>query len=210
MRTISAFASSLLLFSPTYVYGQVVFLSAQGRSASGVPMGPIGSSLGLDLSNFLGNPVSFPPTQQAVSSWEGAGSTQSGPININSAMNTLLTGNQVAQGTPGGQMMMVAQPINGDPNAPFICAIDQTAEAQVGSWTSVDVSAQAQTRRRGVVTTPFPLVVNLPEDMECTGSFPGYKSKKVCLIRCQNFQINGPSGGVMPFEQLRTRRRPTF
>ena len=51
----------------------------------------------------------------------------------------------------------------------------------------------------GVTTTDFPVKVQMPAGMTCTGSVGG--ATNVCIVRLQNSALAGPFGGSAAFTQ---------
>ncbi|EPS39384.1 hypothetical protein H072_6834 [Dactylellina haptotyla CBS 200.50] len=212
--TLAACSVSLLAAS---VAGHANILSVQGLKA-GVQAGPVGLVLGLDPSTPR-NGAAIDPNQRDVtiflqrtmSIWAGCGqSILSGVHKPEVMIPKLAAKGQIAQALAGGQLFMVLHQVNGDGNGPFTCGIDTLATAGKGSFKKIDIAKQVPGQNptlNAVVTTQFPLIVNIPEDIQCQGTF-GSK-KNICLIRCQNFAINGPFGGCIPFE-LVTSLRASF
>jgi hypothetical protein len=196
--------------------GHSVILSAQGLKA-GNPAGPVGQALAVDPSTPRTYAAVEPNqrdttifNQRAMSLWSGCGQTiEFGVHKPEELIPKLASKGQIAQALAGGQLSMVLHQINGDGNGPYTCAVDSTATARKGSWKKIEVAKQVPGQSpelNAVVTTQFPFIVNLPSDLQCTGSFAlanGTVKKNICLLRCQNFAENGPYGACVPFELVK-------
>ncbi|KAF3925802.1 hypothetical protein ABW20_dc0102077 [Dactylellina cionopaga] len=204
------------------VSGHCVFLSAQGLTTTGAQGGPVGQALAVNPSTPRNGQsvevhqvdVTLFKERTSLKLWQTCGSSiQGGYHKADLLIPKLFEKGQVAQAMAGGQMMMILHQINGDGNGPFTCAIDSTALAKKGSWKEeLDIYTQVPGNNpvaNAVLTTQFPLIVNIPEDVKCTGKFEtstGLKKTKVCLMRCQNNATNGPFGGCIPFELVKSLR----
>ncbi|KAF3928284.1 hypothetical protein AA313_de0208727 [Arthrobotrys entomopaga] len=213
----SVAAATILVLAPS-VKGHMNILSIQGLK-DGVPAGPVGFPLGLDPSTPRNGAAVAPNqrdvtifNQKAVSLWVGCGqSIEYGVHNPATLIPKLVQRGQVAQALAGGQLQMTVHQVNGDGNGPFNCYIDSGCTATRGSFTGRTTIAKQVPGQspilNAVVTTQFPFVVNIPEDIKCNGTFAG--KSNICLMRCQNSAINGPFGGCIPFE-LVTSLRASF
>jgi hypothetical protein len=206
---LSALATASMVALIPSVAAHANILNVQGLKA-GSPAGPVGMILGLDPSTPR-NGQAVDPNQRDVtiflqrsrSLWNGCGqSIEFGVLRPADLIPKLVAKGQIAQALAGGQLYMTLHQVNGDGNGPFTCAIDPTAAAGRGGF-KVDASISRQVPGQNptlnaVLTTQFPLIVNIPAGLECTGSFGG--KNNICLMRCQNFAINGPFGGCIPFQ----------
>ncbi|KAF3936005.1 hypothetical protein ABW20_dc0110202 [Dactylellina cionopaga] len=215
-------ACSILVALAPSVSGHCVFLSVQGLTSKGEQGGPVGQALAVNPS-VPRNGVALDPNQAdttifnervSMKLWTTCGSSVQGGHHDALKLTTRLFDNgQVAQAMAGGQLMMLLHQINGDGNGPFRCGLDLTATAKKGTFTKeLDIYTQIPGNNpvaNTVVTTQFPLVVNLPKGLKCTGSFKtteGVVKKNVCMMRCQNNATNGPFGGCIPFVLVPTLR----
>ncbi|KAF3150320.1 hypothetical protein TWF569_004710 [Orbilia oligospora] len=46
----------------------------------------------------------------------------------------------------------------------------------------------------------FPFTVTIPKNIKCNGSYEG--KKNICMLRCENYALNGPFGGCLPFQLI--------
>lgn len=198
--------------------GQSVVLSAEGLTKAGSPGGPVGQALGVDPATPR-NGAAINPNQRDttiflerdLSLWSGCGkSIEFGIHKPEELIPKLASKGQIAQALSPGKLSIVLHQISGNGNGPYTCAVDSTATAQKGSWKKIVISKQVPGQSpvaNGVTTTPFPLIVDLPSDLQCTGSFAlanGNVKKNICLLRCQNPAVNGPYGACVPFELVTT------
>ncbi|KAK6502882.1 hypothetical protein TWF481_007922 [Arthrobotrys musiformis] len=109
---------------------------------------------------------------------------------------------KMAEVTPGGWLEITTFQVNDDGAGPFRCRIDGTATgAHFGSWIevinqppgvkehySVHPATNAQTHK---------LRVKIPQDVKCEVKAGKYQN--ICVMRCENYAVNGPFGGCIPF-----------
>ncbi|KAF3914274.1 hypothetical protein AA313_de0209453 [Arthrobotrys entomopaga] len=211
------FSTAAILAFVSSVHGHANIIAVQGLKA-GDPAGPQGMALGLDPATPRDG-VAVDPNQRdttifiqrTLSLWEGCGqSIEFGVHNASSMIPELVQQGQIAQALPGGQLSMVFHQINGDGNGPFMCAIDTAAVGNRGSWKQMtgltiatQVPGQSPILNAGTLVQ-YPFIVNIPANLKCTGSYGG--KDNICLMRCQNYAVNGPFGGCIPFELVTSLR----
>ncbi|KAF3316017.1 hypothetical protein TWF173_002797 [Orbilia oligospora] len=188
----------------SYVAGHALIISLQGL-VDGKNAGPMGQALGYDRSVPLnGADLRHVPIfdQRNMATWTGCGKNiLTGTIQASKVVMAQAARGEIAQAKAGGQLFMVLHQVNGDGNGPFTCAINTDGSAKRGSFKKVDIAKQvpgANPVLNAVSATNHPLIVNLPANLECTGTF-GNKAR-VCIIRCQNFATNGPFGSCAAFQ----------
>ncbi|RPA82386.1 hypothetical protein BJ508DRAFT_208309 [Ascobolus immersus RN42] len=134
----------------------------------------------------------------------GCGETlQNGEINIASSMSALVNDmGGLPQVTAGGELTMTLHQVNADGAGPYTCMIDMSGTG--ASYTSIVVTQNVPGSRRGRnrdgEASDFPLVAQLPANMQCTGSMAGMTG--ICMVRCQNPARAGPFGGCVPIQQV--------
>ncbi|KAF3099963.1 hypothetical protein TWF569_003916 [Orbilia oligospora] len=201
MHISSLIAGSMLA---SYVAGHALIISLQGL-VDGKNAGPMGQALGYDRAVPLnGQDLRHVPIfdQRSIATWNGCGKNiLTGTLQPSRVVAAQAGRGEIAQAMAGGQLFMVLHQVNGDGNGPFTCAINTDGTAKRGSFKKVDIAKQVPGQNpdlNAVSATNHPLIVNLPANLECTGTF-GTK-EKVCIIRCQNFAINGPFGSCAAFQ----------
>lgn len=100
---------------------------------------------------------------------------------------------------------MTLHQVNSDGAGPYECMLDVTGTGK--NFTSLPVSTQVpgkNGRNKKGQMTDWPLVVELPFDLKCTGSSGDLTG--ICLVRCQN--PVGPFGGCVPVQQVDTVIKP--
>ncbi|EPS35153.1 hypothetical protein H072_11413 [Dactylellina haptotyla CBS 200.50] len=120
------------------------------------------------------------------------------PNTVKPMVEKMVTMGSIPMCSAGGYLNVTFHQINGDGAGPFTCMIDQTGMAS--KFTKITVKKQADGingANAGALVKNL-LIVNIPADVKCTGTF-GSK-KNVCMIRCQNPSANGPFGACIPFE----------
>lgn len=118
------------------------------------------------------------------------------------------TGMAAAQGLPttqdDGTLQMTFHQVNQDGAGPLTAAIDATSggsdpsafkEAQM----TQDVPGIGIGGLSGAATMDFPIAVQMPAGMTCSGSVGG--ANNVCIARMQNSALAGPFGGSVAFTQ---------
>ncbi|KAF3179455.1 hypothetical protein TWF751_000306 [Orbilia oligospora] len=201
MHISSLIAGSMLA---SYVAGHALIISLQGL-VDGKNAGPMGQALGYDRAVPLnGQDLRHVPIfdQRSIATWNGCGKNiLTGTLQASRVVPAQAGRGEIAQAMAGGQLFMVLHQVNGDGNGPFTCAINTDGTAKRGSFKKVDIAKQVPGQNpdlNAVSATNHPLIVNLPANLECTGTF-GTK-ENVCIIRCQNFAINGPFGSCAAFQ----------
>ncbi|KAF3191578.1 hypothetical protein TWF788_006175 [Orbilia oligospora] len=201
MHISSLIAGSMLA---SYVAGHALIISIQGL-VDGKNAGPMGQAMGYDRAVPLnGQDLRHVPIfdQRSIATWNGCGKNiLTGTLSPSKVATAQASRGEIAQAKAGGQLFMVLHQVNGDGNGPFTCAINTDGSAKRGSFKKVDIAKQVPGQNpdlNAVSATNHPLIVNLPANLECTGTF-GNKDK-VCIIRCQNFAINGPFGSCAAFQ----------
>ncbi|KAF3901728.1 hypothetical protein AA313_de0200485 [Arthrobotrys entomopaga] len=124
-------------------------------------------------------------------------------LNTQGIVNWMVKSNQVPKVKAGGTLHMSFLQVNADGAGPFMCKIDMTAQAT--QWEANNLTITTNVPGDGGFLNPgtkkeFPLVVQLPDDLKCTGSFSGQEN--ICIVRCENFAPNGPFGGCVPVQQV--------
>ncbi|KAK6525838.1 hypothetical protein TWF281_010881 [Arthrobotrys megalospora] len=105
---------------------------------------------------------------------------------------------------PGGTLRMTVWQVNQDGGGPFKCKIDYKGTAQ--SWTSegLKVETNCQGNAHSIRSWGGPsacsLTVHLPSNLNCAGK---YDTDRICIVRCENFAVNGPFGGCVAVQQLK-------
>ncbi|KAK6516627.1 hypothetical protein TWF506_006526 [Arthrobotrys conoides] len=192
--------SSLIIGSmlASYVAGHALIISVQGL-VDGKNAGPVGQAMGYDRSVPLnGQDLRHVPifNQRGMGLWTGCGQNiLIGTIQATKVALAQAGRGEIAQAKPGGQVFVVLHQVNGDGNGPFTCGIDTTGTAARGSFKKLEIAKQVPGQNptlNAVTATNHPLIFNLPSDIECTGT--AGEKKRICIIRCQNFAINGPFG----------------
>ncbi|KAF3279812.1 hypothetical protein TWF970_003839 [Orbilia oligospora] len=201
MHISSLVAGSMLA---SYVAGHALIISIQGL-VDGKNAGPMGQAMGYDRAVPLnGADLRHVPIfdQRNIATWNGCGKNiLTGTLQPARVAAAQAGRGEIAQAKAGGQLFMVLHQVNGDGNGPFTCAINTDGSAKRGSFKKIDIAKQVPGQNpelNAVSATNHPLIVNLPANLECTGTF-GNKDK-VCIIRCQNFAINGPFGSCAAFQ----------
>ncbi|KAK6363127.1 hypothetical protein TWF730_000576 [Orbilia blumenaviensis] len=202
----SAVAASLLA---PLVAGHALIISAQGLK-DGKAAGPMGMAMGYERSVPLNGDQRHVPifNQRSMGTWNGCGQNiLAGVLGTAKWLPNQANRGEIAQATAGGQLFLVLHQVNGDGNGPFTCGIDTSATAARGKFKKIDIFRQvpgANPDLNAVATTNHPLIVNIPPDITCEGK-AGTK-ENVCLIRCQNFAINGPFGSCVAFQLVEELR----
>ncbi|KAK6499983.1 hypothetical protein TWF481_010340 [Arthrobotrys musiformis] len=112
---------------------------------------------------------------------------------------------KMARSTPGGWVEMVVWQVNDDGAGPFRCRIDETGTGtKFGAWATVVKQPPGDQWKNSV--NPWTnkqhnlLRVQLPKNIKCTAEYG--KFKNVCMLRCENYAVNGPFGGCLPFQVI--------
>ncbi|KAK6535354.1 hypothetical protein TWF694_001816 [Orbilia ellipsospora] len=111
---------------------------------------------------------------------------------------------KISRCSPGGWINIVIWQVNDDGAGPFRCRIDTTGTGQhFGGWVPTILTQPPGTQagysvNPGTNSNYHNLKVKLPPGARCKGSFG--KFDNVCLMRCENYAVNGPFGGCLPFQ----------
>ncbi|KAK6362940.1 hypothetical protein TWF730_000391 [Orbilia blumenaviensis] len=113
----------------------------------------------------------------------------------------LITNRETFDGIPkikaGGKLHVSSFQVNADGAGPFRCRIDATGQAN--KWKDLVVSKNCAGDRHSKLWPPRPYACNftveLPTTLGCTGKYGTHTT--VCIVRCENFAINGPFGGCI-------------
>jgi len=202
---ISLFSLAALV---SYTTAHAVIISAQGDGGKGSQLGgPTGYALGIDPSTPRNGAAVSPHqrdttifNQRSMGLWKGCGQTiEYGVANIDSGTTKLVQKGMLPQVSAGGFLFMVLHQITGSGNGPYVCGIDKTGAGTKFSQLAVTRQVPGQSPILNAISvTQFPFQVAMPSDLKCTGQFGG--KSNICMIRCQNFAINGPYGGCVPVQ----------
>ncbi|KIW07995.1 uncharacterized protein PV09_00941 [Verruconis gallopava] len=109
-----------------------------------------------------------------------------------------MTGGQLPQISPGGEITMTVHQVNGDGAGPYTCMIDTSGTGT--NWQAIDVTQQVpgNNGRSQARATDIPLKAAIPDGTTCTGTVAGQQN--VCMVRCQNPARAGPFGGCVPVQ----------
>ncbi|KAF3914836.1 hypothetical protein ABW20_dc0104019 [Dactylellina cionopaga] len=121
-------------------------------------------------------------------------------INAPTWIEAMAKKNEIPYVTEGGVLTMSVYQQNADGAGPYSCRISYGASPD--EWESTALEITTNVPGVGGISTnhgvQFPLVVRMPNKLECTGSYTG--AKNVCLIQCSNTARNGPFGGCIPIQ----------
>lgn len=103
-----------------------------------------------------------------------------------------------------GSISMTFHQVNQDGAGPLTAAIDPSSggtdpTAFVNAKVTQDVPGIGIGGLSGATTTDFPVKVQMPAGMTCTGTVAGVQN--VCVVRMQNSALAGPFGGSAAFTQ---------
>ncbi|KAL5353726.1 1,3-beta-glucanosyltransferase gas1 [Pseudogymnoascus australis] len=199
MHSYSLLAVAFLAVSDL-VAGHGAIISATGDQ------GGTGSAIGIDPATprdgTRRNPFQQDTTRFRGDAADACGETLGGGDNdaeTGTAAVMQLSGDQLPQISPGGQVSMTLHQVNGDGAGPYTCMIDATGTGT--NWVSMEVTTNVPGRRgrdRDGEETDFPLVANVAAGQTCTGSVAGQEN--VCMVRCENPARAGPFGGCVPVQ----------
>ncbi|KAF3909511.1 hypothetical protein AA313_de0204184 [Arthrobotrys entomopaga] len=113
---------------------------------------------------------------------------------------------QLPQCSQGGTLTWKIYTVNQDGAGPFRCRIDTTGSgAHFGAWLPINPKYQVPPLDPNLYSVSYERVyqlgyvqVQIPADTVCKGSFGGVDN--ICIMRCENYAVNGPFGGCMAFE----------
>ncbi|KAF3931900.1 hypothetical protein ABW20_dc0100185 [Dactylellina cionopaga] len=114
--------------------------------------------------------------------------------------------NKIPRATQGGWLNWQIYTVNADGAGPFRCRVDTTGSgANFGdAWLDIPGKYQVPGEAAKYSVNDWQsgkfgnILVNIPKDLKCTGSYPGHNN--VCMMRCENYAQNGPFGGCMAFQ----------
>ncbi|KAK6542411.1 hypothetical protein TWF694_006366 [Orbilia ellipsospora] len=124
-------------------------------------------------------------------------------LNTEIIVNQLIKNNNIPKVKAGGNLHLSFLQVNADGAGPFMCRIDMTAQAT--QWDATNLTITTNVPGDGGFLGPgykklFPMVIQLPEDLKCTGTSGGMSN--MCIVRCENFAPNGPFGGCVAVQQI--------
>jgi Egh16-like virulence factor len=135
------------------------------------------------------------------------GGTKTAPGTVENGV-AAAAGQGAASGLPtcsdDGVVTMTFHQVNQDGAGPLTAAVDPTSggtdptafqDAQV----TQNVPGLGIGGLSGVTTTDFPVAIQMPAGMTCSGSVGG--ASNVCIARMQNSALAGPFGGSVAFTQ---------
>ncbi|OBT42038.1 hypothetical protein VE00_07446 [Pseudogymnoascus sp. WSF 3629] len=208
MHYYSLLAVALLAVSDL-VAGHGAIVSATGDQ------GGTGSAIGIDPATprdgTRRNPFQQDTTRFRGNAANTCGETLAGGDNdaeAGTAAVMQLSGDQLPQISPGGQVSMTLHQVNGDGAGPYTCMIDATGTG--ANWVNMQVTTNVPGRRgndRSGAETDFPLVATVAAGQTCTGTVAGQEN--VCMVRCQNPARAGPFGGCVPVQMAGTAGNAT-
>ncbi|KAF3936021.1 hypothetical protein ABW19_dt0204018 [Dactylella cylindrospora] len=189
-----------------YISAHGVIVNAVGDASS-----VQGAALGMDPNTprdgtrrrpFQQDTTIFEEDADELATASGCGQTLAGGANnVQSGVSAMAAQGTIPQVTAGGQLTMTLHQVNADGAGPYACMIDMTGTG--ASFQPLQVTTQVPGERgrdRDGNTTPHPLVVAMPANMQCTGTAGG--ATGICMVRCQNPARNGPFGGCVPVQQM--------
>lgn len=116
---------------------------------------------------------------------------------------------KVPKASPGGWLKIAVFQVNDDGAGPFRCRIDESGTGtEFGSWIGgegrtgivYDGANAVNSLYAGRNWETHTLTVPIPQGVKCKAEYGSYKN--VCMLRCENFAINGPFGGCVPFQVI--------
>ncbi|KAK6525785.1 hypothetical protein TWF281_010829 [Arthrobotrys megalospora] len=113
--------------------------------------------------------------------------------------------NSMARATPGGWVEIVTWQVNDDGAGPYRCRIDETGTGEnFGGWIKVLKQTPGEQSKYSVNygsnKQHHLLRAQVPQHVKCSASYGNFKN--VCILRCENFAVNGPFGGCIPFQVI--------
>ncbi|EPS35529.1 hypothetical protein H072_11057 [Dactylellina haptotyla CBS 200.50] len=110
---------------------------------------------------------------------------------------------KIAVANPGGWIEIVVWQVNDDGAGPYRCRIDEGGDGtNFGPW--VQVTKQPPGTQAGHSVYGYGnnkrhlLRVQLPGNIKCGAKYGSYAN--ICMLRCENYAVNGPFGGCVPFQ----------
>ncbi|KAK6512616.1 hypothetical protein TWF481_001499 [Arthrobotrys musiformis] len=127
---------------------------------------------------------------------------------------TMAKSNQIVKVSPGGWIRIMHYQVNADGAGPFKCKISSTGQPSNWNpgWIIPAAKDQVPGREkdksfRAVGTMQlFPFTIQIPSSLKCSGTYEGRKN--VCMMRCENYAVNGPFGGCIPFQLITPEAPP--
>ncbi|KAK6336938.1 hypothetical protein TWF718_009727 [Orbilia javanica] len=110
---------------------------------------------------------------------------------------------------PGGTLSATIWQVNQDGGGPFKCMIDYNGTGD--SWKvindgphnpSSNCGGDSYSIRGWGGASACTMTYQLPADLDCKGNY-GPDAQNICIVRCENYAVNGPFGGCMAVQQLR-------
>ncbi|KAF3922133.1 hypothetical protein AA313_de0207771 [Arthrobotrys entomopaga] len=117
--------------------------------------------------------------------------------------------NQIARATPGGWISIDVFQVNDDGAGPFRCRIDEEGDgSSFGAWIGGSGRTGIVYEGANAVKSLYPgrngethkLKVPIPKNVDCKAQYG--KLKNICILRCENYAVNGPFGGCVPFQVI--------
>jgi hypothetical protein len=185
--------------------------SALGRTQGGGPV-DAAKMIALFMDGAGGNDSAVLAAREAHSRHTGLMTRAGGGGGVKTAKGTVESGVKAATGaaatsglpttSDNGVLTLTYHQVNQDGAGPLTASIDPTSG---GTDPSAFVSAKVTTNVPGAgfgglslaTTTDFPVEVQMPAGMTCSGSVAGVEG--VCIARLQNSALAGPFGGSVAF-----------
>ncbi|KAF3916408.1 hypothetical protein ABW21_db0207445 [Orbilia brochopaga] len=108
--------------------------------------------------------------------------------------------NKIPLVSPGGTVTMQVWQINADGAGPYTCRISYAGSDT--QWENKPLQIITNVPGIAGISTEsgarHSLVVKLPTDLECSGSYGG--KNNICMLQCMNAAPNGPFGACVPIE----------
>lgn len=169
--------------------------SALGRTQGG---GPVDAAAA--VAKFMGTAANKVKRAPQKGTKTAKGTTEGG---VAAAAGSGATSGLPTSGDDGTISMTFHQ-VNQDGAGPLTAAIDPTSggtdpAAFVTAKVTQDVPGIGIGGLSGVSTTDFPVKVQMPAGMTCSGTVAGVQN--VCVVRLQNAALAGPFGGSAAFTQ---------
>ncbi|KAK6538024.1 hypothetical protein TWF694_010917 [Orbilia ellipsospora] len=123
---------------------------------------------------------------------------------VNMTQNIIDSGH-LPKCTANGWLKLLVYQINDDGAGPFRCRIDPFGNGDLfGDWINIPAGGQVpgcrpchSVRKAGSYHS-FTLTVPIPAGTICNAKYGS--TSNVCIMRCENFAINGPFGACIPFQ----------
>ncbi|KAK6513404.1 hypothetical protein TWF281_005030 [Arthrobotrys megalospora] len=126
-------------------------------------------------------------------------------IQTKAAVMAEVAADRMALSTPGGWLEIATYQVNADGGGPFRCRIDETGTGQnFGEWVYPVRQPPGEHGKAGVhpwTNNQQSIIrVNLPANIKCEAKYG--KHQNVCIVRCENYAVNGPFGGCVPVQVM--------